>query len=58
MAATEDRSPGHTASQINTILAKTVANMTLADLIFITEAIDRGAGNKNSKTATIGSLFH
>lgn len=55
--ATIDQAPHLTAAQLNAILAKTVANATLADLRKIFDALNRISGALNSESATITSLL-
>lgn len=55
--ASIDIGPHLTAAQLNAILAKTVANATLADLRKILDALNRIGGAFNSESATITSLL-
>lgn len=55
--ASIDIGPHLTAAQLNAILAKTVANATLADLRKILDALNRIGGAFNNESATITSLL-
>jgi hypothetical protein len=57
MAATKDQSPRITASLINSILVKTVSNMTLQDIKDLLDGLNRIPQAYNDYTVPIGPLF-
>jgi hypothetical protein len=57
MAATKDLSPRLTAAFINTILAKTVSNMTIQDIKDLLDGLNRFPKAYNDYTVPIGNLF-
>jgi hypothetical protein len=53
---TKDLGPTHTASQLTSILATPIENLTIAQLRLLQEAL-RKVAKGHEPTATIGSLF-